>query len=205
MTSAIHSQITSFLDGFYELVPVELISVFTPTELELLISGLPDIDIDDLRIHTDYHQYRVADETIQWFWNVLRGFTREEKALFLQFVTGTSKVRHRVSLHRNLLDQVPLDGFDHLQGMRGPQRFSIHRAYTDLGNLPTAHTCFNQVTFSFVSHGTVLPHPVVSWICRSTRASKTSGRSCSWQSRRVPRVSDLLRIDREETWEVSLS
>jgi E3 ubiquitin-protein ligase HUWE1 len=32
-----------------------------------------------------------------------------------------------------------------LQGMRGPQRFSIHRAYTDIANLPTAHTCFNQV------------------------------------------------------------
>jgi E3 ubiquitin-protein ligase HUWE1 len=94
MTSAIHSQITSFLDGFYELVPVEMISVFTPTELELLISGLPDIDIDDLRIHTDYHQYRAADEIIQWFWNILRGFSREEKALFLQFVTGTSKVCH---------------------------------------------------------------------------------------------------------------
>lgn len=92
MTSAIQSQITSFLDGFYELVPVEMISVFTPTELELLISGLPEIDIDDLRMHTDYHQYRVTDEIIQWFWNVLRGFSQEEKALFLQFVTGTSKV-----------------------------------------------------------------------------------------------------------------
>ena len=30
---------------------------------------------------------------ILWFWEVLRGFNREERALFLQFVTGTSKVR----------------------------------------------------------------------------------------------------------------
>lgn len=92
MTSAIRAQIDSFLDGFFDLVPVELISIFSPTELELLICGLPDIDVDDLRVNTDYQQFRENDESIEWFWNVLRSFSREEKALFLQFVTGTSKV-----------------------------------------------------------------------------------------------------------------
>jgi len=59
-------------------------------------------------------------------------FTREEKALFLQFVTGTSKV--------------PLDGFGALQGMRGNQRFTIQKAYGGAeGKLPAAHTCFNQI------------------------------------------------------------
>lgn len=38
-----------------------------------------------------------------------------------------------------------MGGFANLQGMRGPQQFCIHRAYTDIANLPTAHTCFNQV------------------------------------------------------------
>lgn len=37
-----------------------------------------------------------------------------------------------------------MDGFASLQGMRGPQRFSIHRAY-NAALLPTAHTCFNQL------------------------------------------------------------
>jgi hypothetical protein len=41
--------------------------------------------------------------------------------------------------------QVPLGGFANLQGMRGNQRFSIHKAYGDAALLPTAHTCFNQV------------------------------------------------------------
>lgn len=36
--------------GFHDLVPPELISIFTPKELELLISGLPDIDLDDLQV-----------------------------------------------------------------------------------------------------------------------------------------------------------
>jgi E3 ubiquitin-protein ligase HUWE1 len=105
--------------------------MFSPPELELLISGLPDIDIDELRIQTEYVQYRSTDNVILWFWDALYAFSREEKAMFLQFVTGTSKV--------------PLDGFENLQGMRGTQKFNIHRAYGDAHALPSAHTCFNQL------------------------------------------------------------
>ena len=47
------------------------------------------------------------------------------------FCTGTSKV--------------PLEGFSALQGMQGPQRFSIHRQHADDAKLPSAHTCFNQL------------------------------------------------------------
>ena len=92
MTTAIKSQIECFMDGFYEMVPPELISLFTPTELELLISGLPDVDIEDLYTNTEYQQFTVSEPYMIWFWNILRAFNREEKALFLQFVTGTSKV-----------------------------------------------------------------------------------------------------------------
>lgn len=40
------------VSGFHELVPPELISIFTPKELELLISGLPDVDLDDLQVRS---------------------------------------------------------------------------------------------------------------------------------------------------------
>lgn len=86
------TQIDAFLEGFHELVPAELISLFDAQELELLISGLPDIDLDDLRAHTEYHGFKTSDPEISYFWNVLKTFSKEEKALFLQFVTGTSKV-----------------------------------------------------------------------------------------------------------------
>jgi E3 ubiquitin-protein ligase HUWE1 len=92
MTTAIRSQIDVFLEGFHDLVPAELISIFTPTELELLICGLPEVNIEDLRGNTDYQQFRATDDNILWFWEILRDFSQEEKALFLQFVTGTSKV-----------------------------------------------------------------------------------------------------------------
>ena len=44
MAQNIKEQIQHFLQGFNELIPTALISVFDSMELELMISGLPDID-----------------------------------------------------------------------------------------------------------------------------------------------------------------
>ncbi|XP_043711874.1 E3 ubiquitin-protein ligase UPL2-like [Telopea speciosissima] len=131
LTTAIRPQINAFLEGFSELIPRDLISIFNDKELELLISGLPDIDLDDLRANTEYSGYSAASPVIQWFWEVVQGFSKEDKARLLQFVTGTSKV--------------PLEGFSALQGISGSQRFQIHKAYGSPDHLPSAHTCFNQL------------------------------------------------------------
>ncbi|XP_024530587.1 E3 ubiquitin-protein ligase UPL1-like [Selaginella moellendorffii] len=44
LTGSIKPQIDAFLDGFYELISKDLISIFDVKELELLISGPPDVD-----------------------------------------------------------------------------------------------------------------------------------------------------------------
>ncbi|KAJ4982419.1 hypothetical protein NE237_033256 [Protea cynaroides] len=131
LTNAIRPQINSFLEGFNELVPRELIAIFNDKELELLISGLPEIDLDDLKANTEYTGYTAASSVVQWFWEVVKAFNKEDMARLLQFVTGTSKV--------------PLEGFKALQGISGPQRFQIHKAYGAPERLPSAHTCFNQL------------------------------------------------------------
>ena len=41
---SVQQQIDAFLDGFYEIIPRDLVSIFTYKELELLISGLPDVN-----------------------------------------------------------------------------------------------------------------------------------------------------------------
>ena len=43
MRESIKSQIDSFLKGFYDIIPKDLISIFNEQELELLISGLPNM------------------------------------------------------------------------------------------------------------------------------------------------------------------
>ena len=92
MTAACRPQLAAFLEGFHSLIPLDAISFFDPLELELLISGLPDIDIDDLKANTEYFGYKSSDPTITLLWTVVRAFSKEEQALFVQFFSGTSKV-----------------------------------------------------------------------------------------------------------------
>ncbi|KAF9195150.1 hypothetical protein BGZ51_004577 [Haplosporangium sp. Z 767] len=131
LTLAIKDQIHSFLQGFHEIIPAHLISIFNEQELELLISGLPDIDVDEWKNNTEYQNYSPASPQIQHFWRAVRSFDQTERAKLLQFVTGTSKV--------------PLGGFSQLQGISGVQKFQIHKDFSSTKRLPSAHTCFNQL------------------------------------------------------------
>ncbi|GAA5906785.1 E3 ubiquitin-protein ligase TOM1 [Sporobolomyces salmoneus] len=126
----IKDQMDALLKGLYEVVPKDLMQIFTERELELLISGLPEVDPDEWRANTDLVGYSSTEPIVSWFWRAVRSFTHEERAKLLQFVTGTSRV--------------PLEGFAALQGMSGNQKFNIHRS-SNSNALPTSHTCFNQL------------------------------------------------------------
>ncbi|KIW06428.1 hypothetical protein, variant [Verruconis gallopava] len=131
LIGSVKEQMEHFLQGFHDIVPADLVSIFNEQELELLISGLPDIDVEDWRNNTEYHNYTASSPQVQWFWRAVRSFDKEERAKLLQFVTGTSKV--------------PLNGFKELEGMNGFSRFNIHRDYGNKDRLPSSHTCFNQL------------------------------------------------------------
>ena len=62
--------------------------------------------------------------------SAVAGFSSEERAKLLQFVTGTSKT--------------PLNGFADLEGMNGITKFNIHKDYGNKDRLPSSHTCFNR-------------------------------------------------------------
>jgi E3 ubiquitin-protein ligase HUWE1 len=126
LTTAIKDQINAFVQGFHDVIPAHLIQIFNEQELELLISGLPDIDIDDWKNNTVYQGYSATASPVQWFWRAVRSFDQEERAKLLQFSTGTSKV--------------PLEGFAHLQGSNGVQKFQIHKDFGGENRLPSAHT-----------------------------------------------------------------
>jgi hypothetical protein len=66
----VEEQFQAVMKGFLEVVPAQLISVFDERELELLIGGMADIDIEDWKKHTEYKGYSADDITIQWFWKV---------------------------------------------------------------------------------------------------------------------------------------
>ncbi|BAO42260.1 e3 ubiquitin-protein ligase RSP5 [Kluyveromyces marxianus] len=126
----VQEQFKAFMDGFNELVPEDLVNVFDERELELLIGGIAEIDVEDWKKHTDYRGYQESDEVIQWFWKCISEWDNEQRARLLQFTTGTSRI--------------PVNGFKDLQGSDGPRRFTIEKA-GEIQQLPKSHTCFNRV------------------------------------------------------------
>ena len=58
------------MTGFNELIPPDLVNVFDERELELLIGGIADIDVEDWKKHTDYRGYTEQDQVIRNFWTV---------------------------------------------------------------------------------------------------------------------------------------
>uniref|UniRef100_A0A8C9SPE3 E3 ubiquitin-protein ligase n=1 Tax=Scleropages formosus TaxID=113540 RepID=A0A8C9SPE3_SCLFO len=124
-------QMTAFKEGFYELIPLDLIKIFDENELELLMCGLGDVDVNDWRENTKYKSgYCANSPVIQWFWKTVLLMDAEKRIRLLQFVTGTSRV--------------PMNGFAELYGSNGPQLFTIEQWGT-ADKLPRAHTCFNRL------------------------------------------------------------
>jgi len=126
----VKDQFDAFMAGLLELIPSELINVFDERELELLIGGMSEIDMDDWTKFTDYRGYEKTDQVIEWFWQCIRSWPPERKSRLLQFTTGTSRV--------------PVNGFKDLQGSDGPRRFTIEKSGDPQG-LPRSHTCFNRL------------------------------------------------------------
>ncbi|CCX34954.1 Similar to Probable E3 ubiquitin-protein ligase hulA; acc. no. Q4WTF3 [Pyronema omphalodes CBS 100304] len=126
----VEEQFKAFTEGFHDLIPADLITVFDERELELLIGGIADIDVDDWKKHTDYRGYTETDEVIVNFWKCVRSWDGEQKSRLLQFTTGTSRI--------------PVNGFKDLQGSDGPRRFTIEKS-GEPGQLPKSHTCFNRL------------------------------------------------------------
>ncbi|KAI7868442.1 hypothetical protein BDF14DRAFT_1966647 [Spinellus fusiger] len=126
----VEEQFKAFKEGFNQLIPQDLINVFDERELELLIGGIAEIDVDDWKKHTDYRGYTEQDDVIQWFWKCISSWDSEKKSRLLQFTTGTSRI--------------PVNGFKDLQGSDGPRRFTIEKS-GEVTQLPKAHTCFNRI------------------------------------------------------------
>lgn len=145
MFGSVQEQLEAMLQGLYEVLPRTLLTVFDYQELELLVCGIPSIDVADWESHTnirsrrtEYGQKKGASaerQVVQWFWDAVRAFSTEERARLLQFVTGTSRV--------------PAEGFRALLGYDGHicrfslQLVAIGGSPSDL--YPKAHTCFNRL------------------------------------------------------------
>ena len=115
---------TSFERGFYRVFSRDLSKILGPEELELIICGTQILDFNELKRVCKYEEYKKDSQTIKDFWEVLLTFNEEEKKKFLSFVTGC--------------DRAPIDGL-------GSLPITISNGGSDTEQLPSAHTCFNNL------------------------------------------------------------
>lgn len=130
MTRGIQDQTKKFLEGFNEVVPLEWLQYFDERELELMLCGMQEIDVEDWQRNSIYRHYAKTSKQVTWFWQFVRAMDNEKRSRLLQFVCGTCRV--------------PVGGFGELMGSNGPQRFCIEKVGKDSW-LPRSHTCFNRL------------------------------------------------------------
>ncbi|KRY51262.1 E3 ubiquitin-protein ligase NEDD4, partial [Trichinella britovi] len=129
--SRVTDQMNALMSGLNEFIMQNLLTIFDPHELELLMCGLQKIDVKDWKDNTLYKGgYNANHPVIQNFWKCVLSFDNEMRSRLLQFVTGTSRV--------------PMNGFRELYGSNGLQKFTIEKWSTP-EMLPRAHTCFNRL------------------------------------------------------------
>ncbi|PAV73433.1 hypothetical protein WR25_04663 isoform A [Diploscapter pachys] len=144
-------QCRAFVQGVQSVLSASQLSIFSPHELQCLISGQSsDIDLADLKKHVQYYGgFHSGHRLIKWLWDIVENdFSAEERKLFLKFVTSCSRP--------------PLLGFSYLEPPfsircvevsddqdQGDTLASVVRGFLALKKeksalrLPTASTCFN--------------------------------------------------------------
>jgi len=122
-----HGQCDAILQGLSYLVPQRVLTLFTAAQLELLCCGASDIDLETLRAKTKYGVgVSPSQRHVRYLWQTLRRFSPENRALFLRFVWG-----------RTRLPATPSEW--------GDVRFTVHTRHcagSADAAYPVAHTCF---------------------------------------------------------------
>ncbi len=99
-------------------------SLFTWDQLEKMVCGTPEVDVDLLLSVTEYSGCQRDDPHVLLFWQALREFTNEERSALLRFAWGRSRLP--------------------LTAAAFPQRFKIQNFNHSPPDtyFPVAHTCF---------------------------------------------------------------
>ncbi|XP_022104608.1 probable E3 ubiquitin-protein ligase HECTD4 isoform X2 [Acanthaster planci] len=79
--------------GLASVVPIQLLCMMTPFDMELRTCGLPTVDLDFLKAHTMYQVGLVETDThIQYFWSALESFSQEEIGRFIKFACNQDRI-----------------------------------------------------------------------------------------------------------------
>lgn len=141
MNEGVSSSFSAFQSGFTRVIGDGLaFPMFKSCEVERLICGSieQDMDFEQLRAVTKYQGgFHNQTPVVEWLWEILPQLSHEQQRQFLHFVTGS--------------DRVPVTGLATLP-------FKVTRTTSGSHDqLPTAHTCFNELClYEYESRDTLL-------------------------------------------------
>jgi len=119
---SIDKQFQAFNKGMRKVLVSNMLKIFEPEELDILLSGEEVYNWDDFKKNIKLDGYDSRSKPIIWFFKLFDTMTNEQKKSFLRFTTGT--------------DRAPLGGLS-----------SVHiriQKTMDIDRLPESHTCFNS-------------------------------------------------------------
>ena len=135
--------LTDVLEGFSNHVQVSKMKFFSIKELELLITGVPDIDVNELKANAQFGGFVSQSDQVLWLFAMLEELDHEKLGKFLQFVSGCPCL--------------PVDG------LKPPLLVTLMEEISTSADstLPRSHTCFNQIVIPRYSSLEVMKKQIV--------------------------------------------
>jgi E3 ubiquitin-protein ligase HERC2 len=109
------------------MIPLHLLALHTWEEIEEMVCGRAEIDLNLLQSITEYSGCSASDPHIGYFWQVMKDFSNDERSAFIRFTWGRSRL--------------PLTAAAFSQRLKLQ---SFHKTPADQ-YFPVSHTCFFSI------------------------------------------------------------
>ena len=138
--------------GLSSSAPTELFTIFTPEELEVLLCGANEVDLEVLKMATEYDGVKPEDPHIVYFWEALADMDQTERAEFINFCSGRSRLPPSAALFPMTFKLQPPNP----RAKETPDKY-----------LPISQTCFFSLSLPQYSSKEIMKERIV-YACKNT-------------------------------------
>ncbi|KKO76000.1 ubiquitin protein ligase e3a [Vairimorpha ceranae] len=124
LNKLIKKQFNAIKEGFYFVINKNILTPVNSKELEKIILGSNNLNVDEIKSTTSYSGYKNDSTIIKYFWEIFESYSKKMKKKLIQFITGH--------------DRIPIAG-------AGSLKLVIMKNGCDTERLPSSQTCFNTL------------------------------------------------------------
>jgi len=167
-------QIEAMKKGTAAIIPIDCLKVLTWKEMENLVCGRPDFDVEWLKNRTSYQgSLSASTPSVQKLWEVLTEFSPEERGSFLRFVYGQTRLPPSAGGYAQELSMENLDKY----------------GFTSDQLLPEAATCSFKLKLPLYSSKEILRTKLLYAITHCS-AIDTDFTAATWSASDLQEASD---------------